>query len=133
MHIDNVDAWDRKVLVVEDEPRIATLAAKALRREGYEVLVAEDGGLGLFLALTDRVDVVVLDLRLPGRSGLDVLRDLHASRPKVRVVILTADDEPAVRGRCLRAGAAAFLVKPFSTRDLCEAVARQWHPRAVVA
>lgn len=111
-----------RVLVVEDEPRIAHFLRKALRLDGLEVVVAEDGEVGLFLALTEPFDVAVLDVTLPGRSGLEVLARLHAERPALPVLMLTGRDDPAVRRACADAGATAFLAKPLVVVDLREAV-----------
>ena len=106
------------MLVVEDEPRIAAFLAKALRLDGHEVVVAEDGEVGLFLALSEPFDAVVLDLTLPGRSGLQVLEEVHRSRAALPVVMLTGRDDPAARRACLSAGAAGFLAKPLVVADL---------------
>lgn len=107
-----------RVLVVEDEPRIAHFVGKALRLDGHEVVVAEDGEVGLFLALTEPFDLAVLDLTLPGRSGLEVLAALAAERSDLPVLMLTGRDDPAVRAACEQAGAAAFLAKPLVVADL---------------
>ncbi|WP_371581907.1 response regulator transcription factor [Streptomyces sp. NBC_01314] len=114
-----------RILVVEDEPHIATLVAKALRRDGHEVVLSEDGEVGLFIAEADGVDCVVLDLGLPGLPGavmLGVLREDHQELP---VVVLTGYDDPEHRAECLAAGANAFLTKPFTVTALCGAVRRQ--------
>jgi two-component system, OmpR family, copper resistance phosphate regulon response regulator CusR len=107
-----------RVLVVEDEPRIAHFLAKALRLDGHEVVVAEDGEVAVFLSLTEPFDAVVLDLTLPGRSGLEVLAAVHAERPAVPVLMLTGRDDPAARRACLQAGAAGFLAKPLVVDEL---------------
>jgi len=111
-----------RVLVVEDEARIAGLIAKGLRAAGHEVLVAEDGELGLFLAAADDVDAVILDLGLPGRDGVEVLGALQVLRPAIPVIVLTGYDDPEHRAICLASGAAAYETKPFSTRMLVERV-----------
>lgn len=108
----------QRVLVVEDEARIADFLERGLAEDGYEVVVAQDGEVGLFLGATDDVDVVVLDLGLPGASGLDVLEQLKAERPELPVIVLTGHDEPDVRERCLAAGAAAFARKPLVLDEL---------------
>ena len=108
----------RRVLVVEDEPRIAGFLAKALGLDGHEVVVAEDGEVGLFLGLSEPFDLVVLDLTLPGRSGLEVLAALRTDRPALPVLMLTGRDDPAARRACMEAGAAGFLAKPLVVADL---------------
>jgi two-component system, OmpR family, copper resistance phosphate regulon response regulator CusR len=107
-----------RVLVVEDEPRIAHFLAKGLRLDGHEVVVAEDGEVAVFLSLTEAFDAVVLDLTLPGRSGLEVLAAVHAEHPGLPVLMLTGRDDPAARRACLAAGAAGFLAKPLVVDDL---------------
>lgn len=109
----------RRVLVVEDHPGIARVVAAALRRDGYEVVIAEDGEVGLFLARTESYDAVVLDLNLPGRSGLELLAGIAAERP---VVVLTCNDDPRTRQRCLELGARCFMTKPFAVTELCASV-----------
>ena len=111
-----------RVLVVEDEPRIAGFLAKALTADGHEVVVAEDGEVGLFLGLTEPFDAVVLDLTLPGRPGLEVLRGLLEQTPGLPVLMLTGRDDPAARRACQEAGAAGFLAKPLVVADLREQV-----------
>lgn len=111
-----------KILVVEDEARIASLIAKGLRAAGHEVLVAEDGELGLFLAADDDVDAVILDVGLPGLDGVAVLEALRVVRPAVPVIVLTGYDDPEHREVCLAAGAAAYETKPFSMGALLERV-----------
>jgi two-component system, OmpR family, copper resistance phosphate regulon response regulator CusR len=107
-----------RVLVVEDEPRIAHFLAKALRLDGHEVVVAEDGEVGLFLGMTEAFDLAVLDLTLPGRSGLEVLTALHGAHPELPVLMLTGRDDPEARRACEQAGAADFLAKPLVVADL---------------
>ncbi|HVM26491.1 MAG TPA: response regulator [Mycobacteriales bacterium] len=107
-----------RILVVEDEPRIAHFLGKALRLDGHEVVVAEDGEVGLFFALTEPFDLAVLDLTLPGRSGFEVLRELRRERAALPVLMLTGRDDPTSRRACQEAGAAGFLAKPLVVTDL---------------
>ena len=107
-----------RVLVVEDEPRIAGFLVKALAADGHEVVVAEDGEVGLFLGLTEPFDAVVLDLTLPGRPGLEVLSGLLEQTPGLPVLMLTGRDDPAARRACEEAGAAGFLAKPLVVAEL---------------
>ncbi len=102
-----------RILVVEDEPRIAGFLTDGLRREGYDVVAAEDGEVGTFLAVTETFDAILLDLSLPGTSGLSVLDAVRLRSPNVPVLVLTARDDAATRERCLQAGATGFLPKPL--------------------
>jgi two-component system, OmpR family, alkaline phosphatase synthesis response regulator PhoP len=105
------------VLVVDDEPRIAAIAADYLRHAGFVVLIAEDGAEALDLARKKRPDLVVLDLGLPGVGGLDVARTLRAET-EVPIVMLTARVEESDRLLGLELGADDYITKPFSPREL---------------
>ncbi|MFP5372872.1 MAG: response regulator transcription factor [Actinomycetes bacterium] len=107
-----------RVLLVEDEPRIAAFVAKGLRRAGWDVVVAEDGAVGLFLVTTEPFDAVVLDLGLPDTDGLSVLRTIQEGPTSPPVVVLTGQDDPASRKASTAAGARALVTKPFALGDL---------------
>jgi DNA-binding response OmpR family regulator len=107
-----------RILVIEDEARILSFLARGLEAEGYSVEGAGDGRLGLTLALRENWDLVVLDLLLPGLSGLDVLRRLHDARPDVRVLILSARSDLATKLQGFQLGAGDYLQKPFSLDEL---------------
>jgi DNA-binding response OmpR family regulator len=113
------------ILVVEDEPGIVDFVERGLRRQGFEVASAADGEAGLERALQPDVDLVVLDLMLPKLSGLEVLRQLHAQRPTLPVIVLTARGEVAERIAGLDDGAADYLVKPFAVGELAARVRAQ--------
>ena len=109
---------NRRVLVIEDDRAIRRAVVDALEYHGYEVLEAGNGDDGLERATTAECDLVLLDLILPGPSGLDILRAVRESRPTLPVIILTArgDEDDRVEG--LRIGADDYVVKPFSPREL---------------
>ena len=109
-----------KILVIEDEPRLARNLAKAMREEGYVVELADNGSDGLFLAESQDFDALVLDVMLPGLDGWTVLDRLRRSK-RTPVLMLTARDHPQDRVRGLDSGADDYLVKPF---DLPELLAR---------
>jgi DNA-binding response OmpR family regulator len=106
-----------KIVVVEDEPTIASAVAARLRADGHEVLVAADGLEGVALCRRERPDLVVLDLMLPGLDGYEVCRQVQAERP-VPVLVLTARGEETDVVVGLRMGADDYVVKPFSLREL---------------
>src|SRR5215467_2817436 len=89
-----------RILVVEDEARILAFLTRGLEAEGYTVVAADNGRDGLALATAGRWDLVVLDLLLPGLSGLQMLRELHRARPRLPVLILSArsDLQTKLRG-----------------------------------
>jgi len=106
------------LLVVEDESRIVTFLRRGLEADGFVVLTASDGPEGLRMALDDGVELVVLDLILPGLSGEEVLRRLRTRRPDVPVIVLTAKDAVSDRVANLNAGADDYVMKPFSYSEL---------------
>ncbi|MGH2872577.1 MAG: response regulator transcription factor [Solirubrobacteraceae bacterium] len=106
------------VVLIEDEPGIVDFVDRGLRALGFDVRTAFDGDAGLELALGDNVDLVLLDLMLPGRDGLDVLAQLTNQRPGLPVIVLTARGELDDRVVGLDAGAADYVVKPFALAEL---------------
>src|SRR5262249_7761687 len=107
-----------RILIVEDQKRLLGSLRRGLEEEGYEVLTAPSGEEGFYLATTQAPDLVVLDLMLPGRGGLQGLADLRAGGFGKPVLILTARDAVEDRVRGLDAGADDYLVKPFAFAEL---------------
>jgi two-component system, OmpR family, copper resistance phosphate regulon response regulator CusR len=107
-----------RVLVVEDEPKLANVLSSALRAEHYDVVVAATGEDGFYRANAEQFDLVVLDLMLPGRSGLEILQTLRQRRIETPVLILTARDGIDDRVLGLDLGADDYLVKPFALPEL---------------
>jgi two-component system, OmpR family, response regulator len=107
-----------RILVIEDEARILSFVRRGLEAEGYTVEGACDGDAGLQLALEHEWDLVVLDLRLPGRNGLEVLRDVHHERPELPVLVLSALADVPTKLRGFELGAADYVAKPFSLDEL---------------
>ncbi len=107
-----------RMLVVEDEAQIRAFLARAFEAEGFQVDVVEDGEHGLAHALAGSYEFVILDLLLPGRNGLDVLRELHRRRPGLPVLILSARSDIATKLRGFELGAVDYLAKPFSLEEL---------------
>jgi DNA-binding response OmpR family regulator len=107
------------VLVVDDEPTIAEVVARYLEHAGYRTRVAMDGVGAIEAAATQRPDLVVLDLMLPGLDGLEVMRRLRdRDRERIAVILLTAKGEESDRVIGLRLGADDYVVKPFSPAEL---------------
>jgi DNA-binding response OmpR family regulator len=107
-----------RVLVVEDEEKLSTAISEGLTAEGYEVTVAHNGEAGLHLLLSRDFDIVLLDVMLPKRSGLDVLRDVRRHGLEIPVLVLTSRDSIRDRVFGLDAGADDYLVKPFAFAEL---------------
>jgi two-component system, OmpR family, response regulator len=107
-----------RVLVIEDEPGIVDFLRRGLEGEGFDVDTALDGAEGERLALSQSFDAVLLDLMLPGRSGMEVLEAIRQARPHLPVIVLTARGEVEDRVAGLDSGAVDYLVKPFSMAEL---------------
>ena len=107
-----------KVLVADDEPHIRAVVRAYLEREGYEVLEAEDGEAALEHGRSAGLDLMVLDVMLPGRSGFDVLRALRSEGSNVGVLMLTARDDVIDRVAGLELGADDYVTKPFEPREV---------------
>lgn len=117
-----------RIVVVEDEPAIRRGVVDALRITGYDVTEAADGSVGLKEAASGGIDLVLLDLLLPKKDGLEVLAELRRVCPARPVIILTARGGEEDRVRGLKMGADDYVVKPFSARELLarvEAVLRR--------
>ena len=117
-----------RILIVEDDAAIRRGLSDCVRFAGYGPAEAPDGRAGLDAALTQDVDLVLLDLLMPRMDGLSVLREVRASKPWLPVIILTAKGEEADRVRGLKLGADDYIVKPFSPSELLariEAVLRR--------
>ncbi|MCP5516609.1 MAG: response regulator transcription factor [Verrucomicrobiales bacterium] len=106
------------ILVVEDEKKIASFVRKGLEAQGFRVEVAHDGDTGYTLAAARPYDAVVLDIMLPGRDGLSILRNLRERRMTVPVILLTARSELNERLEGLNLGADDYLTKPFFIEEL---------------
>lgn len=107
-----------RILVVEDEPQLGKTLAQALRESGYAADLAVDGEAGLDLGLTHDYDAVLLDLLLPKKHGLAVLRELRRAKPALPILVLTALDEVEEKVDGLDKGADDYLTKPFSLDEL---------------
>jgi two-component system copper resistance phosphate regulon response regulator CusR len=117
-----------KVLVIEDDPTVGQFVKRGLEEQHWSVDLVADGEEGERLAKTQPYDLVVLDMRLPGRSGLDVLRNLRAKGFERPVLVLTAQDAVDAKVQTLRAGADDYVTKPFAFEELLarvEALARR--------
>jgi two-component system phosphate regulon response regulator OmpR len=107
-----------KIVVVDDDARIRDLLRRYLTQEGFEVTVAEDGRTLNRLLLRDAVDLIVLDLMMPGEDGLSICRRLRAANDRTPIIMLTAKSEDVDRIVGLEVGADDYLGKPFNPREL---------------
>lgn len=123
-----------KVLVIEDDPTVGQFVKRGLEEHRWSVDLVADGEEGEALAKSQPYDLIVLDLRLPGRSGQQVLRNLRARGFEKPILVLTAQDAVDAKVETLRAGADDYVTKPFAFEELLarvEALARR--PRAIVS
>ena len=113
-----VPARTDKIVIVDDDARIRDLLRRYLTQEGFEVIVAEDGKALNRILLRDTVDLIVLDLMMPGEDGLSVCRRLRAANDRTPIIMLTAKGEDVDRIVGLEVGADDYLGKPFNPREL---------------
>jgi two-component system alkaline phosphatase synthesis response regulator PhoP len=120
-----------RILLVEDEPGLVMTLSDLLGAEGYEVESATDGLAGLSKAVKEKFDLIVLDVMLPGKSGLEVCRELRQHGSEVAVIMLTAKTQLYDRVAGLKLGADDYLTKPFEPPELLariEALLRRVKP-----
>src|ERR1041385_5342069 len=106
------------ILVIEDEPKVAAALRQGLEESRYEVTVAHSGEEGFFVLDPERVKLIILDILLPGRDGIEVLQRIRRDGLAIPVLLLTAKDSVGERVRGLDAGADDYLVKPFAFPEL---------------
>src|SRR4030065_1302755 len=114
---DNGDSMAKKILVIDEEPKIVEICQDYLIKAGFEVVHAYDGPTGLAVAQHSQPDLVVLDLMLPGMDGLDVFRELRRES-NVPIIMLTARVEESDKLVGLGIGADDYITKPFSPREV---------------
>jgi two-component system copper resistance phosphate regulon response regulator CusR len=107
-----------RVLIVEDEPRISSFIEKGLTANGFTTSATESGNDALILAKSGNFDLIILDIGLPDRDGIDVLRDLRVHNKSLPVIILTARDGVPEKVQGLESGADDYMTKPFSFEEL---------------
>lgn len=107
-----------RILLAEDERDLAEAVAEGLDLDGYSVEVASDGIRASELLAFEKYDLVLLDLNLPGKDGIDILQDLRSNDVETKVLILSARDAVESRVKGLDAGANDYLVKPFAAKEL---------------
>jgi two-component system, OmpR family, response regulator len=107
-----------RILIVEDEPRLASFLEKGLRANGFTTTTVHDGYEATALARDSDFDLVVLDLGLPGKDGLSVLRDVRAAGNRLPVVILSAREDTEIKVTGLERGADDYVTKPFRFEEL---------------
>jgi two-component system OmpR family response regulator len=123
-----------KILVIEDDPTVGPFVKRGLEEQRWGVDLVDNGDEGEQLAASGEYDLVILDMRLPGKSGMEVLHDLRARGFQRPILVLTAQDAIDLKVQTLRAGADDYVTKPFAFEELLarvEALARR--PKALVS
>ena len=123
-----------KILVIEDDPTVGEFVRRGFEEQRWQADLVANGADGERMAMSQPYDLIVLDMRLPGRSGLDVLRSLRAKGFERPVLVLTAQDAVDAKVETLRAGADDYVTKPFAFEELLarvEALGRR--PRALAS
>jgi DNA-binding NtrC family response regulator len=125
------DRMKSKLLVIDDDELNCKLVRATFEAEGLEVIAAHDGPSGLERALKDHPQVVLLDFKLPGRDGLEILEALRAQDPDLPVIMLTASHDPKVIVRAMKLGACDYLTKPLDNDEIAVVVQRALETRAL--
>jgi DNA-binding response OmpR family regulator len=109
---------EQSVLIVESDPDLQAQTARLLRKQGYRVVASGSGSGALALVSAWDVSLILVSESLPGRSGIDVVRELLRTRPSARILMVTTDPEPRFRAAARSAGALGCVVKPLSADSL---------------
>lgn len=124
-----------RMLIAEDDRALGGFLARGLERDGHEITIATDGEMAMEVARRDLPDMALLDLNLPCRTGSEVLEFLRSLTEDLPILILSAQQEPETRLRCLEMGADDFMQKPFSFAELrarCRALQRRRSPGLIL-
>src|SRR5262245_14288625 len=113
-----------RILLIEDDPGITITLQRLLAGEGHEVVVEKRGDSGLARARAEDCDVVLCDLKLPGLSGLDLVRELHEAKPRLPIILMTAHGTTETAIEATKRGAFDYLLKPFEMPELLEVVSK---------
>ncbi len=108
----------KPILIVDDEPIVRESIGDWLKDAGYQVATAETGEQALEMVQKEDFGVVVLDVRLPGRTGLTVLKELKATKPRIKAIVITAYPTTEMSLEAMKLGAVDYLVKPIAPDDL---------------
>ncbi len=132
MNAENPDSVSLRVAVIDDEAVIGASCRRALGAAGHDVQYFNDPGVGLASVLTGQFDVVLLDLMMPGVSGLDILRQIKAAGIPAEVVMITGHATIETAVEAMKAGAHDYIAKPFSPNQLNMAVVKAWEHSALL-
>ena len=116
----------KKILLIEDHPDMRHLIAKSLRHLGYDLLEAEDGEIGVRMALTENPDLVLIDVSLPGESGFEVAKKIRRNfkTSHIPIIACSAWQDKSMVKESLEAGMVEYLAKPFTAKKLAAVIKR---------
>ena len=118
---------EKKILIVDDQFGIRVLLQEVLQREGYAIFQAPNGPSALELVRTENPDLVLLDMKIPGMDGLEILRNIRKLELDTKVIMMTAYGELDLIQEAMEMGALAHFTKPFDIDELRQAVNAQLH------
>ena len=113
----------KKILVVDDEVEICSILRQFFQKLGYDVVTTSDGGSAIALATQEKPHIIVLDVKMPGTSGVEVLRLLREGRHPAKIIMLSAVKDDDVIKEALRLGADGYLTKPFHLEHVAQLLA----------
>jgi len=113
-----------KVLIVDDEEELRMILSEQLRQHGLEILEAANGLEGLWQVKHEHPDVIVLDLTMPRLGGIEALKRIHTFDPEIKVIVLTASEDPREHQRARSLGASDVYTKPYDLEQLARTIAR---------
>jgi len=124
---------EARILLIEDDPSAGAAVKKVLAAEGFDVVLSRRGDDGLKEAETSKFDLVITDLKLPGLSGMELIAKLHASRPKLPLILITAHGTMETAIEATKLGAYEYLTKPFEVDELLDRVSDALHQSRLMA
>src|SRR5271163_3514369 len=114
----------KQVLIVDDEPNLRKILSAQLTRDGYDVMIAEDGAQGLAMLREHHIDLVITDLKMPKVDGMTLLREALREEPQLPIVMITAHGTVDTAVEALKTGAFDYLTKPFDKDEVRQIVAK---------
>ena len=110
-----------KFLVVDDEIGVSDDLRDFLKKRGYNAISTTSGIEALQLIKREKPNIIVLDILMEGMTGIEVLREIKKTYPKIRIIMLTALEDEATQGQCKKLGASAYIIKPYSYEEVLKA------------
>ncbi|WP_054705756.1 response regulator [Bacillus sp. JCM 19041] len=113
---------NHKVLIVDDQFGIRVLLTEVLQKDGYEMFQAASGKEALLIQETENISIVLLDMKIPGMDGVEILKRLKEKQPEIKVIMMTAYGELNMVNEALENGALSYMAKPFDIEDVRQVI-----------